>query len=266
MLDQFADRDSIADYAKGHTATLVAQGVVSGRGDGVAPQGQLTRAEMAALLCKLMTYTPIQDVPVDPVEPEPPVDPGQPVEPEQPADPEQPVEPEPPVDPEQPVDPGQPVVPEGAALTLNKTELTLASGESAALAAALEPAVEGAQVLWTSGDPSAVTVTANGTVTNLSPRTEAVDVMVTASWNGLSAACTVHCAGAGRVGTVTGAELGLRVRSGPGTGNSVMGMLSEGDRVVVLGEQEGWYQILYRTEQNQAALGYVSGDYLVVSS
>ena len=63
VLDQFADRDRIAGYAQQPTATLVAQGVVAGRGEGVAPQGSLTRAEMAVLLYKVITYEPILDVP-----------------------------------------------------------------------------------------------------------------------------------------------------------------------------------------------------------
>lgn len=106
VLEQFPDRDKIADYAKGHTATLVAQGIVSGKGDGIDPRGNLTRAEMAALLHKLITYTPILDVPTDPVEPETPEVPNQPIEPERPG---QPVEPE---EPEQPTEPEGPEVPE----------------------------------------------------------------------------------------------------------------------------------------------------------
>jgi hypothetical protein len=66
VLTAFADRRTIADYAKGYTATLVAQGLVSGKGDNIDPRGSLTRAEMAALLYKIVTYTPIEDVPTDP--------------------------------------------------------------------------------------------------------------------------------------------------------------------------------------------------------
>lgn len=65
VLDQFSDKDQIADYAKGHTATLVSQGLVSGKGDGIDPKGNLTRAEMAAILYKAITFTPI-DPSVDP--------------------------------------------------------------------------------------------------------------------------------------------------------------------------------------------------------
>ena len=58
MLDQFADRDLIAGYALGHTATLVEQGLVGGKGDGIDPRGNLTRAEMAVILYNAITFTP----------------------------------------------------------------------------------------------------------------------------------------------------------------------------------------------------------------
>lgn len=90
VLEPFADKDTIAPYAQRHTATLVAQGVVSGKGSGIDPQGQLTRAEMAVLLRALLIYTPIQDVPTEDVLPEPPAEPEQPQEPEIPAEPESP--------------------------------------------------------------------------------------------------------------------------------------------------------------------------------
>ncbi len=64
---------------------------------------------------------------------------------------------------------------------------------------------------------------------------------------------------------VINVESGLRIRSGPSTSHDRVGLLSAGERVVVLGEQDGWYQILYRNDQDQAALGYVSGDYLTMS-
>ena len=246
VLDQFADKDQIADYAKGHTATLVAQGVVSGKGTGIDPKGNLTRAEMAALLYKLITYTPILDLPTDPVEPEPPVDP---VEPEQPGEPEQPALPD----------------PSGYTLTLDRTEVTLKSGESMTLTAALDPALEGAEITWTSGDPAAAVVTEKGVVTNLFPGGAAQTVTVTASWNGLTAACAVTCQPAELTGTVVNAEKGLNVRSGPGTEHSVIGGLTNGTQVVVLSAENGWCHVLYRNKAGQAALGYVSGDYIQLS-
>ena len=252
VLDQFADRDRIADYAKGHTATLVAQGVISGKGDGIDPQGYLTRAEMAALLYKALTYTPIQDVPTGPEEPVDPVEPEEPVDPEGPVDPEEPIEPQLP-------DPSQ------YTLTLDHNEVTLKSGESVPLTASLAPAWEGAEISWTSSDPSAAPVSSKGAVTNLYAGTGTASVTITASWNGLSASCTVLCQQAAQTGTVTDAELGLNVRSGPGSDRPVIGGLDNGTCVVILGQEAGWYQVLYLNRAGQAAIGYVSADYLTVN-
>ena len=252
VLDRFADRDQIADYAKGHTATLVAQGIVGGTGNGISPKGNLTRAEMAALLYRIITYTPITDLPTDPAEPETPTEPEIPAEPETPVEPSQ---------PEQPALPD----PSGFTLTLDRTEATLKSGESLALAAALEPAWEGAEITWTSGDTEAAVVTEKGVVTNLSTGAEDRTVTVTALWNGLTAACTVTCQSADLTGTVVNAEKGLNVRSGPGTGHAVIGGLANGTQVVVLSAENGWCHVLYRNKAGQAALGYVSGDYIQLS-
>lgn len=237
VLDQFGDRDLIADYAKGHTATLVSQGLVSGKGAGVDPKGALTRAEMAVILHKLITYVPITD----------------------PAGPTDPVDPVDPVSPEDPVDPGQ------WSLALDRTQLDLASGSSALLTASLSPSVEGAAVTWQSSDPATAAVSPSGTVTNLNTSGSPADAVITASWNGLSASCTVTCAPAQRVGVVTDAELGLNVRGGPGTTYPVVGSLSNDSRVIVLDQEDGWYQILYLSSKGRAATGYVSADYLTAT-
>lgn len=65
VLDQFPDKDLIADYAKPHIAAMVSLGLASGSGSGIDPQGNLTRAEMAVLLYRLRTY----DQPTQPEEP-----------------------------------------------------------------------------------------------------------------------------------------------------------------------------------------------------
>lgn len=65
VLDQFPDKDLIADYAKPHIAAMVSLGLASGSGSGINPQGNLTRAEMAVLLYRLRTY----DQPTQPEEP-----------------------------------------------------------------------------------------------------------------------------------------------------------------------------------------------------
>lgn len=226
VLDQFSDKDLIADYAKGHTATLVSQGVVSGKGTGIDPKGNLTRAEMAALLYKLITYTPILDT-----------------------------------NPDQPDTPDVPQY----TMTLNEIELTLQSGESVPLVAALDPAVEGAEITWSSSSPSAAAITEDGVVTNLFPGTGTSVVTITASWNGVTAACTVYCEQADLTGTVINAEKGLNVRSGPNTSAAVVGGLANGANVVVLGVENGWCHILYLSKTNQCAIGYVSGNYIQLS-
>lgn len=223
VLDAFPDKDQIADYAKGYAATLVAQGIVAGGDSGIDPKGTLTRAQMAVMLVKILTYTPITDVPTDPVDPP------------------------------------------ASTLTLDQSELALTSGQSAALKATLDPAVEGATITWSSSDPTAAAVNSQGTVTNLYAGEGTANVTITASWNGLSASCTVSCAPAAKVGKVVNAEAGLNVRSGPGTSYDVIGGLTNGAQVVVLEVTDGWCHVLYSNKSGQAATGYVSGTYMEVT-
>ena len=228
VLDQFADKDLIADYAKQHTATLVAQGVVAGKDTGIDPRGSLTRAEMAVLLYKVITYTPIEDVPTDPGTTEP-------------------------------------EDPQAYTLTLDQTAVTLNSGESVALNATITPGVEGAQITWTSSSPSSAAVSSSGVVTNLFAGVGTPVVTITASWEGYSASCQVTCNQAKQTGVVINAEAGLNVRSGPGTDYAVIGGVDNGTWVVVLDEQDGWYHVLYLNREGRAAIGYVSGDYLTIT-
>ena len=125
--------------------------------------------------------------------------------------------------------------------------------------------MEGASVTWTSSDPDAALVSSNGTVTNLYAGTGDASFTVTASWNGLSSSCTVLCQQAPHTGTVVNTESGLNVRSGPGSTYDRVGGLKPDAQVVVLSSQEGWYQILFRNPDGQAAIGYVSADYLTLN-
>lgn len=219
VLDQFSDRDQIADYAKVHTATLVSQGLVSGKGDGIDPQGNLTRAEMAAILYKAITFTPV----------DPSVDPSQ------------------------------------YTLSLDVTQMILSAGDSTTLNASLTPAYENAVITWTSSDPTAAVVSSSGVVTNVYAGSSDQVVTITASWQGLSASCFVVCPPAQRIGTVHDAELGLNVRSGPDTSHSIVGSLKNGSSVAVLGEENGWYRVVFADSKGQAVTGYVSGSYLSVT-
>ena len=55
-LNSFPDRDKVADYARGAVAAMVQAGIVKGDGNGnLNPTGSLTRAEMAAILHRVLT-------------------------------------------------------------------------------------------------------------------------------------------------------------------------------------------------------------------
>ncbi len=224
ILNQFDDQDQISDYARPHAATLVSQGIVGGKGTGIDPQGRLTRAEMAVILHKAMTLSS----PSVPPTPQPEVDPSQ------------------------------------YTLTLDLSEMLLPTGDSTTLNATLTPAYDKAVITWRSSNPDAAAVSSNGVVTNISTDTQDQTVTITASWEGLSATCTVTCTPPQLTGQVTDAEDGLNVRSGPDTTYSIVGRLENQRRVIVLGEENGWYQILYGNSQGTAVKGYVSGTYLTV--
>lgn len=237
VLDAFPDKDKVAEYAKTATATLMSQGLVSGSSGAIDPKSTLTRAQMASLVYRVLEHTPITDL-----------------------------FPDTPDVPDTPDTPDTPDVPSGGyKLALSQEQAVLPSGSSVTLTASILPNPEGASVTWTTSDPAAATVTQSGMVTNLYPGTGTRSVTITAAWNGLSSSCTVTCQSASKTGTVTDAELGLNVRSGPGTTYGRMGSLRNGDRVVVLGQEGGWYQILFRNADNQAAIGYVSADYLTLN-
>ena len=236
VLDQFRDKDKIAGFAQLPSATLVTQGLASGSDGMLDPKGTLTRAQMASLLYRVLEHTPIfPSTPTDPVTP--------------------------PTDPTEPGGPGD-VPPGNYLLALDRSQVELASGGSVTLNASILPSVEGARITWTSSDPAAAPVSASGTVTNLYPGDGSVTVAVTASWNGQSASCAVVCQPAAHTGTVVNAENGLNVRSGPGTTYDKIGALRSASQVVVLGQESGWYQVLFRNPDGQAAIGYVLSDYL----
>ena len=226
VLDQFQDKGDIADYAKPAIATLAAQGLASGSGGRLDPKGTLTRAQMASLLYRVLEHTPVQTGPTAPADP---------------------------------------VIPGSFAIALDQTQVTLASGNSVTLNAVVLPHVEGASVAWTSSHPDTAVVSPSGTITNLYAGDGSAAAVVTASWNGLTASCLVTCQQAQHTGTVTGAENGLNVRSGPGTTYSAVGGLRNGARIVILGQQPGWYQILFRNVEGQAAIGYVSAEFVTLN-
>lgn len=68
-------------------------------------------------------------------------------------------------------------------------------------------------------------------------------------------------ASTGTPGTVVNAGSGLNIRSGPGRNNSVVATAANGSQVVVLGEENGWYQVRYSGDKT----GYVSKDFVSTS-
>lgn len=249
VLDRFSDAGSIAEYARPGAATLVAQGIVGGNGHGLSPKANLTRAEMAVLIHRLMTHTPITEYPEEVAPPEEPVSPEEPTlpEPEEPSLPEDSSE--------------SSVIPsENRTLTLDFTELTVWSTESYRLIAS---GMGDAPVTWTSSDPTVAPVAPDGTVTNLYTGLGTQSVVITAACGDLSASCTVYCPQAWMVGIVYNAPGGLNIRSGPGRDHKSQGRLDNGDVVVVLDNDLGWCKILY-SDGSQARTGYISSEYVVL--
>ena len=266
VLDQFGDRASLSDWAAQHAATLVAYQIVGGDTDGnLNPQAFLTRAEMAALLYKLSNYTPPADLdPGDLVQPEKDPQPGGTADPGQAEGPGQTADPDQPEDPGQTSQPEEPAVPvEG--ITLDTGELTLQAGSSYHFTPTLSPEGAAGTVVWTSSVPTVAPVTSDGTITNLNTTGGQVSVTITASCGDACTSAVVLCDTAASAGTVRGAENGLNVRSGPSTSHSVVGYLREGGRVILLAPPEdGWLHVSYLTQSGQAAIGYVSLDYIVL--
>ena len=64
-------------------------------------------------------------------------------------------------------------------------------------------------------------------------------------------------------GTVYGVSTNLNVRTGPGTSYQVIGYLLSGDKVKILGEENGWYKVQFNASTGTKN-GYVSKDYIQV--
>ncbi|XZJ61687.1 SH3 domain-containing protein (plasmid) [Clostridium perfringens] len=64
-------------------------------------------------------------------------------------------------------------------------------------------------------------------------------------------------------GTVYGVSTNLNLRTGPGTSYQVIGYLLSGDKVKILGEENGWYKVQFNASTGTKN-GYVSKDYIKV--
>ena len=235
-LNAFADKDTFADYAKIPAATLVAQGVVSGSGSGINPKGNLTRVEMAALLYKISTYTPVTTYPD--LEPAPA--------------PESPVQPETPETPavEQPSLPitELPVGTVTGAVTNAENGLNVRAGAGTTFAV---------QDKLQNGNMVIILEKPDGWYRVLYRNAEGIIVegYVSASYVEVDSVA----------GTVTDAEYGLNVRAGAGTSFEAQFKLKNGAHVVVAEQLDGWHRIWYLNDSAQITSGYVSSDYITLA-
>ncbi|MGN0985560.1 MAG: SH3 domain-containing protein [Candidatus Enterenecus sp.] len=172
----------------------------------------------------------------------------------------------------------------------NDYDFTLLPGESHTISLVFDPEGWEGEVTWTSSDENCATVDADGKVTNVNQSTSLRRVIITASAGGQSVEAVVYCrasdssptappvvtspdpepstpsSGAltpGTTGVITGADGGLRVRSGPGTGYSVQASLVNGNKVTV--EEDaggGWYKISYSGSGGVTYTGYIMGEYI----
>ena len=165
-------------------------------------------------------------------------------------------------------------------MTLDRTELSLAAGESAVLTVTLPDGAQG-EVTWSSSDAGVAAVDGAGKVTNTNAGSDTASAMITAAFGEQSVSCTVTCAGSGSTvvtpepapsgGTiapntlcvVTNAEGGLRIRSGPGTSYDVLVSTQNGSYVTVLEDAgDGWYKIQYTVTGGKSAVGYLKHEYV----
>ena len=238
-LAPFADKDTIADYAKVPAATLVAQGVVSGSGSGINPKGNLTRVEMAALLYKISTYTPVTEYPE--LEPDP--------------------IPEIPVQPEAPEEPDAPAV-EQPPLPITEFPIGTVTG-------AVTNAENGLNVRAGAGTVHEVQgKLRNGNMVIILEKLEGWHRVLYRSEEGAIAEGYVSASYVTidtLAGTVTNAENGLNVRAGAGTSFEAQFKLKNGAAVVVAEQLEGWHRIWYLNDKAQITAGYVSADYITLA-
>ena len=241
-LSKFADRDTVSDYARTPAATLVAQGVVSGNGSTLNPKGNLTRAELAALLHKVCTYTPVSEYPDYGQTPAVPDAPAAPTAPDAPAVPETPAQ-----TPALPID----KLPLGAVtgmVTDAQAGLNVRSGPGTGHEV-LEKLKNEASVLILGVSEGWYHILYTGESGTFAQGYVSADYVNPTA----------------RAGVVTDAQAGLNVRSGPGTNHEALEKIPNESAVIVLGEQDGWYQIRYLNAEGVLSPGYVSADYVTLA-
>lgn len=176
----------------------------------------------------------------------------------------------------------------------NDYDFTLRSGESHTISLVFDPEGWEGTVTWATSDANFATVDANGKVTNVNQTSSLRRVIITATAGGQSVEAIVYCRAAdssptappvvtspdpdpstpssgtltpGTTGVITGADGGLRVRSGPGTGYSVQASLVNGNKVTVEEDAgDGWYKISYSGSGGVTYTGYIMGEYISPSN
>ena len=180
-------------------------------------------------------------------------------------------------------------------ITLSVKDVTLKADETLKIKATLTPADSTDTVKWTSSNEEILTVTQDGTVTNVNKGAGQVTITVMAQVGDVKAACLVRCKGgstgagtatgtqtgtqtesnpgttttpvaAGTTGTVTGTTTGLLIRSGPGRNYEMQDTALNGAVVTILEQTgDGWYKISYSGNGGVTKTGYVSKDYIKVN-
>ena len=251
VLDQFRDLSDLSGWAAQFTATLVSYQIVGGSDGLLNPKGNLSRAEMAALLYKLGHYDPSN---VTPVLPEPPADSEQP---EQPDAPQLPA-----------------IVPQlGYTGQVNSdvAKLNVRAGNGTDFEV-LDTLVGGDQVVLldqTVNDwyriqyLSKAQILSEGYVSAafVSPLSPDGVRLPIPGLTDAPALPQLNYGGAVNAGVKT-----LNVRAGKGTGFEILDTLTAGDRVVILTKDDtGWLQIQYLSPEHELRQGYVSVDYITLN-
>lgn len=158
--------------------------------------------------------------------------------------------------------------PEVESIALSENDVTLEAGESNQLTANLLPAGVSGNVTWSSSDDSIATVDTTGLVTNVNTASTTKKVTVTAACGDVTAEAAVYCKAttggpaitSGTQGTIINAGNGLNIRSGPGKEYDRVASATNGAKVNILGEENGWYKIVYSGNKT----GYVSKEYVSI--
>lgn len=191
--------------------------------------------------------------------------------------------------------------PAASGLTLDKNKITLSSHQTYQLVATVEPEDCTDPIQWSSSDKDVAVVDSKGLVTNANTSDKTGHAVITAQCGDQSVSCSVTCKPApstdvpdnqdkqetpdkqddqdttktdqttskdfkaGSIGVVTGAENGLKIRSGPGTEYEALDSTTNGVQLSILGDAgNGWVKVHYTAVGGVQKTGYVLSDYITV--